>query len=51
MLHDDLQGELLRDTLIEPVRALSIAVNREKGYKNQQGLSSNITNSETQFNI
>ena len=33
MLDDDIQRELLRDT-VEPVRALSVAVNMETGHQN-----------------
>ena len=40
MLDDDIQRELLRDT-VEPERALSIAVNKEMGNQNQQRISSN----------
>ena len=40
MLDDDIQRELLRDT-VEPERALSIAVNMEMGHQNQQRISSN----------
>ena len=40
MLDDDIQRELLRDT-VEPERALSIAVNMEMGIQNQQRISSN----------
>ena len=40
MLDDDIQRELLRDT-VEPERALSIAVNMEMGNQNQQRISSN----------
>ena len=40
MLDDDIQRELLRDT-VEPGRALSIAVNMEMGNQNQQRISSN----------
>ena len=40
MLDDDIQRELLRDT-VEPERALSIAVNMEMGNQNQQRFSSN----------
>ena len=38
MLDDDIQRELLRDT-VEPDRALSIAVNMEMGHQNQQPIS------------
>ena len=44
MLDDDIQRELLRDT-VDPERALSIAVNMEMGHQNQQRISSN--NGET----
>ena len=40
MLNDDIQRELLRDT-VEPESALSIAVNMEMGNQNQQRISSN----------
>ena len=40
MLDDDIQRELLRDT-VDPERALSIAVNMEMGHQNQQRISSN----------
>ena len=40
MLDDDIQRELLRDT-VEPERALSIAVNMEMVNQNQQRISSN----------
>ena len=40
MLDDDIQRELLRDT-VGPERALSIAVNMEMGHQNQQRISSN----------
>ena len=40
MLDDDIQRELLRDTVV-PERALSIAVNMEMGQYNQQRISSN----------
>ena len=40
MLDDDIQRELLRDT-VDPERALSIAVNMEMGHQNQQKISSN----------
>ena len=40
MLDDDIQRELLRDT-VEPERALSIVVNMEMGHQNQQRISSN----------
>ena len=40
MLDDDIQRELLRDT-VDRERALSIAVNMEMGHQNQQRLSSN----------
>ena len=42
MLVDDIQRELLGDTL-EPERALSIAINIEMGYQNQQRISFNKT--------
>ena len=44
MLDDDIQSELLRDT-VEPERALTIAVNMEMGHQNQQRISSNNTGS------
>ena len=44
MLDDDIQRELLRDT-IDPERALSIAVNMKVGHQNQQRISSNNNNS------
>ena len=40
MLNDDVQRELLRDT-VDPERALSVAVNMEMGHQNQQRISSN----------
>ena len=40
MLDDDIQRELLRDT-VDPERALSIADNMEMGHQNQQRISSN----------
>ena len=40
MLDDDIQRELLRDT-VDPERALSIAFNMEMGHQNQQRISSN----------
>ena len=40
MLDDDIQHELLRDT-VDPERALIIAVNMEMGHQNQQRISSN----------
>ena len=40
MLDDDIQRELLRDT-VDPERALSITVNMEMGHQNQQRISSN----------
>ena len=55
MLDDDIQRELLRDT-VEPERALSIAVNMEMGNQNQQRISSNngatgsTVNAVQQFN-
>ena len=39
MLDDDIQRELLRDT-VDPERALSIAVNMKMGHQNQQRISS-----------
>ena len=42
MLEDDIQRELLRDT-VEPKRGLSIAVNLDRSHKNQQWISSNNT--------
>ena len=44
MLNDDIQRELLRDT-VDTERALSIAVNMEMGHQNQQRSSSNNNNS------
>ena len=44
MLDDDIQRELLRDT-VDPERALRIAVNMEMGHQNQQRISSNNNNS------
>ena len=55
MLDDDIQRELLRDT-VEPERALSIAVNMEMGNQNKQRISSNngatgsTVNTVPQFN-
>ena len=46
MLDDDIQRELLRDT-VDAERALSIAVNTEMGHQNQQRISSNNNNSAT----
>ena len=43
MLDDDIQCELLRDT-VESERARSIAVFMEMGHRNQQRISSNNTN-------
>ena len=43
MLDDDIQRELLRDT-VDPDIALSIAVNMEMGQQNQQRISSNNNN-------
>ena len=43
MLDDDIQSELLRDT-VDPERALNIAVNMEMGHQNQQRISSNNNN-------
>ena len=43
MLDDDIQQELLRDT-VDPERALSIAVNMEMGHQNQQRVASNNNN-------
>ena len=40
MLDDDVQRELLRET-VKPEKALSIAVNMEKGHQNQQRISTN----------
>ena len=40
MLDDDIQRELLRDT-VDPEKALSIAVNMEMGHQHQQRISSN----------
>ena len=44
MLDDDIQRELLRDT-VDPERALSIAVNMEMENQNQQRISSSNNNS------
>ena len=44
MLDDDIQRELLRDT-VDPERALSIAVTMEMGRQNQQRILSNNNNS------
>ena len=44
MLDDDIQRELLRDT-VDPERALSIAVNMEMGNQNHQRISSSNNNS------
>ena len=44
MLDDDIQRELLRDT-VGPERALRISVNMEMGHQNQQRISSNNNNS------
>ena len=46
MLDDDIQLELLRDT-IDPERAVSIAVNMEMGHQNQQRMSSNNMNANS----
>ena len=43
MLDDDIQRELLRDT-VESERDLSIAVNMERAHQNQQRISSNNSN-------
>ena len=44
MLDDDIQSELLRDT-VDPERSLIIAVNMEMGHQNQQRISSKNNNS------
>ena len=44
MLDDDIQRELLRDT-VDPKRALGISVNMETGHQNQHRISSNNNNS------
>ena len=44
MLDDDIQRELLRDT-VDPERALSIGENMEVGHQNQQRVSSKNNNS------
>ena len=46
MLDDDIQRELLRDT-VDAERALSIAVNIEMGHQNQQRISSNNNNNNS----
>ena len=46
MFDDDIMRELLRDT-VDPGRALSIAVNMEMGYQNQQRISSNNINANS----
>ena len=46
MLDDDIQRELLRDT-VDPERALSIAVNMEMGHQYQQRISSNNNNNNS----
>ena len=46
MLDDDIQRELLRDT-VEPERALKIAVNLEMGHQSQQRISSNNNNNNS----
>ena len=50
MLDDDIQRELLRDT-VDPERALSIAVNMEMGNQNQQRISSSNNNSTANITI
>ena len=50
MLDDDIQRELLRDT-VDPERALSIAVNMEMGNQNQQRISSSNNNSTANYTI
>ena len=49
MLDDDIQQELLRDT-VDPERALSIAVNMEMGHQNQQRVASNNNNNNNNKN-
>ena len=46
MLNDDIQRELLRDT-VDTERALSIALNMEMGQQNQQRLSSKNNNANS----
>ena len=46
MLDDDIQRELLRDT-VDPEGALSIAVIIEIGHQNQQWISSNNNNNNS----
>ena len=46
MLDDDIQRKLLRDT-VEPERTLSIAVNKDMGHQNQQRISSNNNNANS----
>ena len=46
MLDDDIQQELLRDT-VDLERALSIAVNMEMEHQNQQLISSNKSNANS----
>ena len=46
MLDDDIQRELLRDT-VDPEGALSIAVNMEIGHQNQHWISSNNNNNNS----
>ena len=50
MLDDDIQRELLRDT-VDPERALIIAVIMKMGHQNQQRISSNNNNSATSSTI
>ena len=50
MLDDDIQRELLRDT-VDPERALSIAVNMEMGNQNQQRISSSNNDSAANYTI
>ena len=49
MLNDDIQRELLRDT-VDPERALSMAVNMEMGHQNQQRISSNNVSTSSTVN-
>ena len=46
MLDDDIQRELLRDT-VDPERALSIVVSLEMGHQNQKRISSNDNNANS----
>ena len=50
MLDDDIQRELLRDT-VDPERALSIAVYMEMGNQNQQRISSNNGATSSTVNV